>query len=91
MKTNNISQGSNLLRQAKLLREEKAPNNKAQNKPVEEKVDLSTRTSSALLPSVPPTYEEVLELLYGTDLGRLKDTEWISQEGRSNLQALLQS
>lgn len=89
MKTENISQRNNLLRQAKLVREEKAPNNKAQNKPVEEKVDLSTRTSS-LLPSVPPTYEEVLELLYSADFGRLRDTEWISQEGRSGLKALLQ-
>jgi hypothetical protein len=45
MKTGNISQGSNHLRQAKLTREEKAPN-KEQNEPVEEKVDLSVRTSS---------------------------------------------
>jgi len=89
MKTDNISQGSNLLRQAKLLREEKAPNQKEQAKaPVEEKVDLSTRTSSGS-PHVPPTYEEVLDLLYGTDFSQLKDIEWISQEGRSSLQALL--
>ena len=88
MKTGNISQGSNLLRQAKVVHEEKAPNKKEQNKPVEEKVDLSTRTSS-LLPHVPPTYEEVIELLYGTDFSALKDIEWISQEGRSSLQSLL--
>lgn len=88
MKTDNISQGGNLLRQAKLLREEKAPNKKEQARPVEEKVDLSTRTSSGL-PHVPPTYEEVLDLLYGTDFSQLKDVEWVSQEGRSSLQALL--
>jgi hypothetical protein len=89
MKTDNISQGSNLLRQAKLLREEKAPNQKEHARPpVEEKVDLSTRTSSGL-PHVPPTYEEVLDLLYGTDFSQLKDIEWISQEGRSSLLALL--
>ena len=88
MKTENISQGSNHLRQAKFTREEKAPNNKEPNEPVEEKVDLSMRTSS-LLPHVAPTYEEVLELLYSTNFSDLKNVEWISQEGRSNLQALL--
>ncbi len=88
MKTGNISQGGNLLRQAKVVHEEKAPGKKEPNKPVEEKVDLSTRTSSSL-PHVPQTYKEVIELLYGTDFSVLKNIEWISQEGRSSLQDLL--
>ncbi len=89
MKTNTISQGGDLLRQAKLAREGKAAGKKEQARPVEEKVDLSTRASSSVLPHVPPTYDEVLELLYGTDFSALKDTNWISPEAMSSLQALL--
>ncbi len=87
MKTGNISQGGSLLRQANLIREDKAPK-KGLGKPIKEGLDFSMRASS-LMPHVPPTYDEVIELLYGTNFSRLKDIEWISQEGRSSLRALV--
>ena len=88
MKTENISQGSTLLRQSKLARDDKLPDKKVQDALIEEKVDLSTKTST-LTTNSSPTYQEVLELLDNTDFSHLRDIDWISREGQTSLQALL--
>lgn len=87
MKTGNVSQGNTLLGQARSPRENRAVRTK-DSAPVEEKVDLSMK-KAPVLPNVPSSYDDVLELLYGIDFSRFKDVEWISGEGSSKMMELL--
>lgn len=87
MKTGNVSQGTVFLKQAKSTREEKAPGRSA-SLPPGEKVDLSSKTHPDA-PNVPPTYDEVLELLYGIDYSQIKNIDWISLQGRTGLMEML--
>ena len=88
MKTGNVTHDSLFLAQSKPLRENRTSGKKEPGKAIEEKVDLSTKSTVPKLSYI-TSDEEALGMVNGLDFQQVRNVQWVSADGTAQLMTLM--